>query len=58
MVIDMSKITLENIDDYAKIGKFIKGKHYSEFEKEIYKKEIEKQRKETSKKCRLKKRGG
>lgn len=58
MVIDMSKITLENIDNYAKIGKFKKGKHYSEFEKEIYKKEIEKQKKETSKKYRLKKRGG
>lgn len=55
MVIDISKITLENIDDYAKIGKFKKGKHYSEFEKEIYKKCREKQKKETHKKYYLKK---
>lgn len=46
MVIDISKITLENIDDYAKIGEYKKGKHYTEFEKEIYKKEREKQQKE------------
>lgn len=55
MVIDISKITLENINDYAKIGKLKKGKHYSEFEKEIYKQEIERQRKQASKEYRLKK---
>ena len=38
MVIDISKITLENIDKYAKIEEYKKWKHYSEFEKEIYKK--------------------
>lgn len=58
MVIDISKITLENIDDYAKIGEYKKGKHYSKFEKEIYKKEIEKQRKEQQKAYRLKKKKG
>lgn len=54
MVIDISKITLENIDKYNSISEYKKGKHLNEFEKEIYKKEIEKQKKETSKKYRLK----
>lgn len=57
MVIDISKITLENLQDYEKIGKYIKGKHYSEFEKEIYKYEIIKAKKERDKRYRLNKKG-